>query len=480
MKEKNKKIKLGTQQKQLLSFKMRMLIGGSCILLLVLGIFIAINLSSVEKTLAGNNGDYRTIKNGEWEDTGIWEMYDGKKWQPATSAPLNIGSCITVGNGMRLIVNTAVTCAGIIVERGAVLELHSGFLTVNKEGALPVVKVYGTLDAGMCVINGSAKFYLADNATLIIGSEKGISKGGNSGNIQVTGTRYYSSFANYVFKSEVLQEAGKGLPNAIVNLEIDNPAGVELKNDLTVTSLLKFTQGNIRTGNNLLTLGNNANKCGVLKKVSGGIQGNFMRWLGKGNMKDVEFPMVENKNLNSLFMSASADYFSGGTFTFSFIEGKPEKNLKADPNSRIISIGESGYYILTAADGMENGIYKLQSTIALSKNENKNYWLVKGKPVEERKGDDRIAYTTFLFDDLTVGPNPFKESFKINFDLPSSTEVEINLMSTTGQVIFKDKMIGQERRNEYEYINNQNLAAGIYYVIINANGKSVTKKVVKQ
>ena len=106
MKEKNKKIKLGTQQKQLLSFKMRMLIGGSCILLLVLGIFIAINLSSVEKTLAGNNGDYRTIKNGEWEDTGIWEMYDGKKWQPATSAPLNIGSCITVGNGMRLIVNT--------------------------------------------------------------------------------------------------------------------------------------------------------------------------------------------------------------------------------------------------------------------------------------------------------------------------------------------------------------------------------------
>jgi hypothetical protein len=41
-------------------------------------------------------------------------------------------------------------------------------------------------------------------------------------------------------------------------------------------------------------------------------------------------------------------------------------------------------------------------------------------------------------------------------------------------------MMGQEARNEYEYINNQNLAAGTYYVIIKANGKSVTKKVVKQ
>ena len=480
MKEKNKKIKLGTQQKQVLNFKMRMLIGASCILFLALGIFVAINLSSVEKTLAGINGDYRTIKNGELEDAGIWEMYDGRKWQPATSAPINIGSCITVKNGMRLIVNTAMTCAGITVERGAVLQLNSGFLTVNKEGMLPVVNIYGTLDMGTCIINGSAKFYLADNATLIIGSETGISKGGNSGNIQVTGTRYYSSFANYIFKSTVMQEAGKGLPNAIANVEVDNPDGIELNNDLTVTSVLKITQGNIRTGNSLLILGSSANKYGILEKVSGGIQGNFMRWLGKGNMKDVEFPMVENKNLNSLFMSASADYFSGGTFTFSYMEGRPEKNLKADANSRIISIGETGYYTLTAANGLENGVYKLQSTIALSKNENKNYWLVKGKALEERREDDKKADPTGFLDDLTVGPNPFKESFKINFDLPSSAEVEINLMSTTGQLIFKDKMIGQEASNEYEYINNQNLVPGTYYVSVKANEKSVTKKVVKQ
>src|SRR6185436_4667347 len=383
---------------------------------------------------------------GNWEDAYVWEMYDGKKWQPAETAPVNTEKRIFIKSGTIVKVNSETTVSEMIIEKDGNLQINHPSFHIRKQGSSGEMTIYGVLDAGTSVIDGDGAFSLKDNAEIIVGSPEGISKS-NSGNVQVAGTRYYSSIAHYTFRSGVLQKVGKGLPYSVSALTVDNPAGVSIESNLFVTSLLQLKNGVLNTGSDTLILGTGKASDVTVTREHGGISGNLKRWLNKKNMKDALFPLMEGANYNAIFMTVNQADYSSGAFAFSFVPEKIKKNdHPSNANTRIIAIGESSYYKVTASDGFENGLYKLVDSIAVSKNKNKSYWIMSAKPVDdEKKKEQPIDETNAeMISNITVAPNPFREKFIVKFDLVQEAEVEINLLNAKGQVVVKDRVNGKE------------------------------------
>jgi hypothetical protein len=106
----------------------------------------------------------------------------------------------------------------------------------------------GTLNCSTYnILNNSASgsqantFTLSSGGTLEIGSldsTGGITTSGAHGNIQVSGTRSYSTGANYTYNGASAQVAGNGLPSAVNGLTIANNSGaVSLSGAVTATNL---------------------------------------------------------------------------------------------------------------------------------------------------------------------------------------------------------------------------------------------------
>ncbi|SMD45341.1 Por secretion system C-terminal sorting domain-containing protein [Aquiflexum balticum DSM 16537] len=100
---------------------------------------------------------------------------------------------------------------------------------------------------------GAGNFSLGSGATLVIQSPEGITASGPDGMVKVTGTRNYSSEANYIYRGNSNQIVGNGLPATINNLTIENLGGNQ---DQTV-SLLRNTlvNGDLNVFNGILDLG---------------------------------------------------------------------------------------------------------------------------------------------------------------------------------------------------------------------------------
>lgn len=116
----------------------------------------------------------------------------------------------------------------------------------------------GTLNLGNYVLSGSVNFTHSANANLIIGSADGITSSGSSGNIQVSGTRSFSTSGNYSYTGSSEQNTGNGLPATINNLTINNGSGVILTNGVTVNGDLTLTNGDLSLNGKVITLGSSA------------------------------------------------------------------------------------------------------------------------------------------------------------------------------------------------------------------------------
>lgn len=142
--------------------------------------------------------------------------------------------------------------SGMIVENtgGAAAYTVSGSYTLGGNwrlnsiaGFSDTLTVSGTLDCGAYSIlnasSGNNTFILNSGATLKIGSPNGISISGAFGNIQVNGSRSFSTGANYVYEGGDGQVTGNGLPAVVNNLTIANTAGaVALNQNETVNGVL--------------------------------------------------------------------------------------------------------------------------------------------------------------------------------------------------------------------------------------------------
>ncbi|WP_207532401.1 T9SS type A sorting domain-containing protein [Desertivirga arenae] len=126
-----------------------------------------------------------------------------------------------------------------------------------------------TLSLGTSVVTGRS-FTLSSGATLETAHPAGISSSGNTGAIQ-TSSRIFNTGADYIFNGTVAQITGNGLPATISDLTINNPAGVVLSSNCTVSGALSLKTGLFNVNTSTLTLNSDINKTeGSLGSASAG------------------------------------------------------------------------------------------------------------------------------------------------------------------------------------------------------------------
>ena len=119
----------------------------------------------------------------------------------------------------------------------------AGNATVNPAA---VVQTGGTLTDGCFVRSGAGSFPLAAGATLGICVPAGITASGATGAVQPTGTRSFSTGANYMYNGTAVQATGTGLPDQVRNPGTTNAAAVTRSAPTSVTQVLTVgTAGNL-------------------------------------------------------------------------------------------------------------------------------------------------------------------------------------------------------------------------------------------
>ena len=119
-------------------------------------------------------------------------------------------------------------------------------LTANATNNTEVeINSTGTLNMATFTISGTGPFSLNSGGDLGIGSTAGITSSGATGNVQVTGTRTFSTGADYTYNGTLAQVTGNGLPATVNNLTISNAAGVTSSSSVVVSSDLTVSTGTL-------------------------------------------------------------------------------------------------------------------------------------------------------------------------------------------------------------------------------------------
>ena len=234
-------------------------------------------------TLANNqqlNGTL-TLTNGTFDNDGssgsvVLTMADGSKIsvaagdltaRPTFSGTLDLdytGSTARTVNSGNYELRSDATIRNLTVSNIAAsgVALNTDLVVTNSAA------VTGFLDCATHILSGSGSFTLSSGGNLGIGSPDGITSSGSTGNIQVAGTRTYSTGGYYTYDGTVPQVTGIGLPASmtsgrlIVNNSSGLSGGVTLSQNtsITTTGYLTMTLGKLITiSSKTVTIGNASN-----------------------------------------------------------------------------------------------------------------------------------------------------------------------------------------------------------------------------
>ena len=222
-------------------------------------------------------GDYRSAASTSCTTLTTWQRFNGSTWAtptPAQGTPTSSSGRITIQSGHNVRVNANVTADEVTINVGGQLNfgantaltiadgagtdlINNGTITIdgrapgsgtmNINGQMQnnssVVCTntnanYGTLNinsggrlicSSSSTVSGNGDFNLLGGGTIEIGSADGIAAlGTNTGNIQTTHVRSFSSGANYVYNGNGLQASGNGLPTSTVTGNISVSTGAIL------------------------------------------------------------------------------------------------------------------------------------------------------------------------------------------------------------------------------------------------------------
>lgn len=194
---------------------------------------------------------------------------------------------------------------------GATVYLSSNITNRNRNTI-----INGTLICGNYSIAGSGNFVLGGGATLQIGSADGITSSGTLGNIQMSGSRNYSPYANYIYNGTSSQVTGTGLPSPINSLIINNTFGVTLNSNVTVSNL-SLNSGNLVTASNSISVGTSISNIGLLSSSNGKVLGNLNRWLS--NASTNVFPV--GPTASEFTPVVLSNIIGSGSFSISAVDG---------------------------------------------------------------------------------------------------------------------------------------------------------------
>lgn len=196
--------------------------------------------------LAGNTGNVNcTVKGNVYIQNGGLDLSSG-----TGVVTLNLEGDLVISGGT--LSNSGGTSSSInFTKSGTSVFTKSGGTIVNLINW--VVNSGTTLDFGTSSIDGgSGTFTLNSGGGIITANTAGITTSGATGSVQVTGTRTYSTSANYTFNGTAAQVTGNGFTGAN-NLTINNSAGVTLSANAAVSGTLTLTAGTLNLDTRTLT-----------------------------------------------------------------------------------------------------------------------------------------------------------------------------------------------------------------------------------
>ncbi|MDO7877760.1 S8/S53 family peptidase [Hymenobacter sp. ASUV-10] len=180
-----------------------------------------------------------------------------------------------------LVVSSAQTISG---EYNNVTITNSGLASLS--GPLSVagtltVQAGGVLNTNCQPLSGAGNFVLQPGAELGICHPTGLSASGNTGAIQLTGTRSFSSDASYTYNGTVAQTTGPGLPATVRNLTVSNASGLSLSQAVSVAQVLRLRTGNLSPASQTLTLLSSAAGTALVDNTGGAVNGTatVQRWI---------------------------------------------------------------------------------------------------------------------------------------------------------------------------------------------------------
>jgi len=214
--------------------------------------------------------------------------------------------------------------------------------TVNSGSALQMA-------AAGTTVTGGGIFTLAAGAILGVTSTEGITTSGATGNIQVTGTRTYSSGANYTYDGIAAQVTGNGLTqNTPANLTINNSAGVTLSAATTISGLLTMTSGTLDMANFNLSVGSLTGSSNLT-----GTSGARSLTIGTDGTSPAAYSgVISNGTATSVAVTKSGT----GTLTLS---GNNSYTGATTIGAGTLKVGLAGGTIPDASAVMDNGILDL-------------------------------------------------------------------------------------------------------------------------
>ncbi|HEY5515821.1 MAG TPA: S8 family serine peptidase, partial [Pengzhenrongella sp.] len=161
----------------------------------------------------------------------------------AASVTLSVAGAFTHSGGTLTETGTSTT-SGVTFNGSGVQTYTSGGTVSNDVDFIVNSGATLQMAATATTLTGGGTFTLSSGATLGITSTNGITSSGASGNVQVTGTRTYSTGANYTYNGSGTQATGNGLPAVVNDLVVNKSSGtLTLGADVSVVGDLRIDAG---------------------------------------------------------------------------------------------------------------------------------------------------------------------------------------------------------------------------------------------
>ncbi len=166
-------------------------------------------------------------------------------------------------------------------------------------------------------------------------------------------------------------------------------------------------------------------------------------------------------NCGGLDTGSVQPIISGRSFYMSF--GNENYNFnKGDTNSIILA------QLIARGSNNRNSVTKLKQLSSYTKDFYSNNYIIDVKQIGTNIPVNYTLHQNF--------PNPFNPSTKINFDLPKSQRVTLNLYDINGRLI-KTLFTSHLSAGEYSYeLNEPLLSSGVYFYSLITNESALTKK----
>ncbi len=315
-------------------------------------------------TMAGGASHIRRASNSGIETKRIGKVFIfGTALMRSTSSNgLNFGG-IDIESGGRLIAAS--------FSNSSTENFNSGTVSVKAGGELEVQSTAPFWESTTAVVNlqQGGKYILSSDPTnafppLTFTNNGKVVYSGPSG--QTIKDMNYSSLG---ISSEGIKSWNLSSARTISDtLEISDGtlSLTSLSQVLSVNGVLKLQNDTISTGTNILSLGSSTAVLGTLNYSSGVILGNFRRWFAASTTDSTLFPVGTISKTRPAAVSFTSAPSTGGTLSAFFTDESPSSNGLPldDAGSSIVNIAADGYWTLTAANGLTEGIYSL----ALSSN----------------------------------------------------------------------------------------------------------------